>query len=80
MFHAPIELVRIDLERGFQRFYRLYLRPDLFDPVCLVREWGQIGNRGGQRRVQPFNNQASAQAALDRILQEKLRKGYRKKS
>ena len=41
---APaLELRRIDAARNMRRFYRLYMQPDLFGGVLLVKEWERVG-------------------------------------
>jgi predicted DNA-binding WGR domain protein len=71
-----VELEKIDPTRGMRRYYRLWLRPDLFAPVCLVREWGRIGHAGGKVRIEPFEDVETAQAALERVAVAKRQKGY----
>jgi WGR domain len=48
---------------------------DLFGAWCFIRGWGRIG-QAGQTRTVPFPTPAEAQAALDRPLRKKERKGY----
>ena len=76
MSDEPIELEKIDATRRIRRYYRLWLRRDLFTTVCLVRQWGRIGNNGGQVRTEPFEDIATAQAALERLMAAKQRRGY----
>ena len=73
----PIELEKVDVARGIRRYYRLWLRPDLFAEICLVRHWGRIGQAGGHTRVEPFSDIEGAQAALNRLAAAKQRRGYR---
>ena len=77
MGDEPIELEKIDSTCHIRRYYRLWLRRDLFTAVCLVRQWGRIGNNGGQVRTEPFQDIEAAQAALERLVAAKQRKGYR---
>ncbi|WP_353959900.1 WGR domain-containing protein [Aquisalimonas lutea] len=74
---AHVHLVTIDPDAGRWRYYRVYLRPDLFAPVALVREWGRIGHGGGSYRVEPFDSMASAYEAFLDVVRRKMRKGYR---
>jgi predicted DNA-binding WGR domain protein len=72
-----IELVKTDPSRNQRRIYRIALRGDFFDAVVLVREWGRLGQRGGQQRCEPFPDLATARAAMERLVREKMRRGYR---
>ncbi|WP_091642908.1 WGR domain-containing protein [Aquisalimonas asiatica] len=73
---SHVHLVRIEPDAGRWRYYCVYLRPDLFASVALVREWGRIGQGGGSYRVEPFDNRASAHAALLDVVRLKVRRGY----
>lgn len=76
-FQTPvIDLHRIEPGRNMARFYHAALWPDLFGGVTLAREWGRIG-RAGQLRLEPYSDPAAAQVALDRLVRQKRRKGYR---
>ena len=76
MGNEPIELQKIDATRCIRRYYRLWLRPDLFAEICLIRQWGRIGHNGGQVRTEPFENIETAQSALERLVAAKKRRGY----
>ena len=71
-----IELEKVDPDLGMRRYYTVWLRSDLFAPVCLVRQWGRIGQRGGQMRTEPYENIDKALAVLERLVAAKRRKGY----
>ena len=70
------ELEKIDAQADVFRFYRAALWPDLFGGVSLMREWGRIG-QAGQLRLEPYDDRQQAEAALDRLVQQKQRRGYR---
>jgi predicted DNA-binding WGR domain protein len=70
------ELEKIEPAANAFRFYRMALWPDLFGRIALMREWGRIG-RAGQLRLEPYDDRQQAEAALDRVVQQKQRKGYR---
>ncbi len=57
------------------RFYALTVETTLFGPA-LVSRWGRIGT-GGQRRTELQDDLAAAQAALERRLRQKRKRGYR---
>jgi predicted DNA-binding WGR domain protein len=60
-----------------RRYYRLEVQPDLFGHRCLMREWGRIGSTGKMRSV-PFPAFPDAQAALDKQIMVKERRGYKR--
>lgn len=72
-----IELVKTDPGLNQRRVYRVTLRGDFFDAVVLVREWGRLGQRGGQQRSEPFPDLGAARAAMERLVWEKVLRGYR---
>jgi len=58
------------------RFYHLHLQEDLLGGWSLIREWGYQGARGRVVR-EYFTDRESAEAALVRIRDEQLKRGYR---
>lgn len=68
-------LRRFDHTRNMARFYALTLEPSLFGEVILVRRWGRIGTHG-RKAENWFAASESAEAALGRIVAQKLRRGY----
>ena len=69
-------LERVDPARNLCRFYALTIEPTLFADVSLVREWGRIGARRGQRIVELHADQAAAEVACRRWSERKRRRGY----
>ncbi|MBB1060057.1 WGR domain-containing protein [Marilutibacter spongiae] len=57
------------------RFVQLFLQPDLLGGYTLVRESGHIGGRSSVRREQ-FLDQDSAMAALERVRDQQLKRGF----
>ncbi len=57
------------------RFYQLLLQEDLLGGWSLVRQWGQLGNRGSLRKDY-FSSQEEAQAALIALRDRQLSRGY----
>lgn len=68
-------LIKIDTEKNQRRFYSLHLAPTLFGGWSLIREWGRLGS-GGTLRLDPFTTEQDAQQALDKLKEQKLKKGY----
>jgi len=69
-------LTRRDPTKNLHRYYRLDVQPDLFGAWCFIREWGRIGQRGGQSRTVPYPTPTEAQAALDKQRRLKECRGY----
>jgi predicted DNA-binding WGR domain protein len=75
---APFHGERRDAARNMARFYALAIEPTLFGDACLVRRFGRIGTRG-QRMAQTFARVEEAEASLDCLRRQKLRRGYRER-
>lgn len=58
------------------RYYQLLLLEDLLDGWTLVREWGQPG-RSGRVKRDHFANRELAQAALLRVRDTQLNRGFK---
>ncbi|MBK5944848.1 hypothetical protein CCR79_13295 [Halorhodospira halophila] len=71
-----VNLVRVDAETDVWRFYSVWVEADLFAPARLVRFWGRIGARGGQCRVEPYEDPERARRALEKTVAQKVRRGY----
>ena len=72
---VPIRLTRVDPALNMARFYEASVQPTLFGEVALMRRWGRIGARGQQRMV-TWADEQQALSALDRLEQQKRRRGY----
>ena len=69
-------LIRIDPEENMARFYYMALLPDQFGGVQLIRQWGRIGEDGGQERREHFDDAGLAQAKYDELRDQKFKRGY----
>lgn len=58
------------------RYYHLHLQEDLLEGWTLVREWGYQGASGRLLR-EHFTNREEAEAAMLRVRDEQLSRGYR---
>lgn len=67
-------LRRVDPAANMARFYRLDVQPSLFG-WSAVYEWGRIG-QPGQVRLDLFETEAEAQAAVVLRMNKKLKRGY----
>jgi len=57
------------------RYYHLHLQEDLLEGWTLVREWGFQG-AGGRILREHFPDREAAEAALTRVRDEQLKRGY----
>ena len=73
---GPVYLTRIEPEENRYRFYKLFLAPSLFGDWVLTKEWGRIG-AAGTVRVERFDNAGAALLAMQEVVREKKRRGYR---
>jgi len=72
-----VHLRRIDPSQGMWRFYSLTLQPTLLGGVDLIRRWGGLGTQGaGSMLTETYPDEASAQAALEKLAARKRRRGY----
>lgn len=72
---GPVTLLCIDPAKRKHRFYKMFIAPSLFGEWLLVREWGRIGSPG-QVRSDHFDNAGAALLALQKLVREKVRRGY----
>jgi predicted DNA-binding WGR domain protein len=68
-------LEKHDPAKNQSRFYNLLLLPNLFGEWTLYREWGRIG-QGGKVRMEWFDSEDKASAALVALETAKRRRGY----
>ena len=71
-----IYLERIDQDQNMRRFYQVRIEQTLFGEWALVREWGRIGSRRGQKLEQWFDRRGAAEDAAAKIEAVKRRRGY----
>ncbi|MBD3609098.1 MAG: WGR domain-containing protein [Gammaproteobacteria bacterium] len=58
------------------RFYHLFLQEDLLDGWTLVKETGNQGSSGRLQR-EHYNSREEAQAALIKVRDAQVKRGYR---
>jgi predicted DNA-binding WGR domain protein len=58
------------------RYYHLHLQEDLIDGWTLIREWGYQG-AAGRLRKEHYPDRETAEAALVKVRDEQIRRGYR---
>ncbi len=70
-------LHRINPDANMARFYRIDLVPTLFGEGTVLRRWGRIGTCGRTHiETWPSAGEAEAEAAANRTLRQKSRRGY----
>ena len=68
-------LEKRDQRKRQARFYRMAVLPNLFGEWTLERQWGRIG-QGGQVRMDWYDQEDDAVAALLLLEATKRRRGY----
>ncbi len=63
-------------EEEAPRFYQLWLQEDLIDGWTLLREWGRTGAKGRVKQDH-FNSHEEALAALERVRDAQLQRGFK---
>jgi len=71
-----IALYKIDRAKNQHRWYVLSVQPTLFGEWAFVREWGRIGNSGGQQTTAFFDCEADALNACELLKILKIHRGY----
>lgn len=59
-----------------RRFYELSVSQTLFGEWCLIREWGRIGAKGGQKMAAYLGSQEEALSMMGDIKRTKHKRGY----
>lgn len=67
---------RIDPARNMARYYTLAIQPTLFGEAAVVRRWGRIGSRGGEKS-EVFATEREAAVHFLTIARLKRLKGYK---
>lgn len=67
---------RVDANRNMARYYMLSIQTTLFGEAAVVRAWGRIGKRGGEKR-DVFANEREAAAHFLELARQKRNRGYR---
>ena len=64
------------IENKPPRYYQLVLLEDMLEGWTLIREWGNLGSAGRVKRDH-FSDYASAQAAMLRVRDTQIDRGYK---
>ena len=68
--------LRINEERNECRWYRISIQETLFGDFDIVREWGRVGNRGGQILCEAATDYPRAIQKVEKLKRERLKRGY----
>ena len=71
-----LRLQRIDHAENHWRWYVLSVQKTLFGEWAVIREWGRLGNEGGQTLTSYFATLSEALAMCDVLRMRKIRRGY----
>jgi len=71
----PVYMERHDPSANLHRFYQVIVVAGLFGDWSIVREWGRVGSPG-TLRFDWFDSYDDAVNAAQRILEQKIKKGY----
>ena len=66
---------KIDRARNQARYYALAIQPTLFGEIAVVRQWGRIGKRGGEKS-EVFTTERDAAIRFLMLARKKRRRGY----
>ena len=66
--------VKREPEKNIHRYYSLHIQPTLFGEWDVVRQWGRVGQRGGQQRVDHYLSYDEAKRRYEALCQ--LRKNH----
>lgn len=69
-------LEKRDAAKNMQRYYHVYITPTLFGEYAMVREWGRLGRRGGNRMESWFASKEDAIRSGQQMAETKRRRGY----
>lgn len=66
---------KIDCTKNLSRYYTLAIEPTLFGETAVVRQWGRIGKRGGEKS-DVFATERDAAIHFLMLARKKRRRGY----
>lgn len=67
---------KVDRTRNQARYYTLAIEPTLFGEIAVVRQWGRIGKRGGEKS-EVFATERDAAIHFLALARRKRQRGYR---
>jgi predicted DNA-binding WGR domain protein len=69
-------LKRVDPEEHMDRWYMVFVQATLFEPVAVICAWGNRRNSYQQLRVLPAQSEGEAFTLAQKIVEQKLARGY----
>ena len=70
-------LVRKEPEQNMDRNYTVLIQPTLFEPLAVICLWGNRKTAWQRMRVLPVESAAEAKALAEKVVERKIRRGYR---
>ena len=67
----------VDFEENANRWYAIGVQLDLFGQLVVARYWGSRRTRAQRLQAEPFDDAGAARIAADRLIREKVGRGYR---
>jgi len=71
-----LRLQKIDHIENTWRWYILSVQQTLFEEWAVIREWGRLGNEGGQTLTTYFDTLPDALADCETLRARKAKRGY----
>lgn len=75
LYPFKIYCQRVDASRNMARYYMLSIEPTLLGDVAVVRSWGRIGSRGGEKS-DIFSTERDAASHFLELVRRKRLRGY----
>ncbi|NPV86278.1 MAG: WGR domain-containing protein [Anaerolineae bacterium] len=73
-------LTRVDPAKRCYRWYRVHVQATLLDPFAVVCAWGSLRTKYRRQRSIPCAGWVEAERTAEKIIEQKLHRGYKEKS
>ena len=70
-------LIRVDPDKHMNRRYSVFIQATLLEPAAVVCVWGSRRSSYQRLQVHPASTQEEARQLGKKIVQRKIRRGYR---
>lgn len=67
---------RVDPDEEMNRWYLVAVQATLFHPIAVITAWGSRETDYQRLRIFPAASEAEAHELAERIIEQKLRRGY----
>ena len=68
--------VKREPDKNIHRYYYLHIQSTLFGEWDVVRQWGRVGQRGGQQRVDHYPSYDEAKRRYEALCQLRKKHHY----